>query len=67
MATESFYQDMVIDTPEAEANLLELLESGTRLKRGNTVFRWATPEFLDLVHEKYTKKQRCLEHRGRDR
>ena len=28
MATESFYEDMVIDTPEAEANLTELVESG---------------------------------------
>ena len=28
MATESFYEDMVIDTPEAAANLNELVESG---------------------------------------
>ena len=27
MATESFYEDMVIDTPEAAANLNELIES----------------------------------------
>ena len=39
MATESFYEDMVIDTPEAEANLTKLVESGVCWKRGNARFR----------------------------
>lgn len=39
MATESFFEDMVIDTPEVAANLTELLESGVRWKRGDTVIR----------------------------
>lgn len=36
MSTESFFEDMVIDTPEAAANLTALFESGVRLKRGDT-------------------------------
>lgn len=37
MATEPFYEDMVIDTPEAAANLNELIESGITWKPGNSV------------------------------
>ena len=37
-ATESFYEDMVIDTPEAAANLEALIASGVKWKRGDTVF-----------------------------
>ena len=37
MATESFYEDMVIDTPEAAANLNELVESGVVWERGDSV------------------------------
>lgn len=39
MATESFYQDMVIDTPEAAANLTELFESGVKWKRGDSKYK----------------------------
>lgn len=30
LPTESFYEDMVIDTPEAAANLTALFESGVK-------------------------------------
>lgn len=39
MATESFYQDMIIDTPEAAANLTELFESGVKWKRGDSKYK----------------------------
>ena len=35
MATESFFEDMVIDTPEAAANLEALIASGVKWKRGD--------------------------------
>lgn len=35
MATQSFYEDMVIDTQEAADNLNALFESGVKWKRGN--------------------------------
>ena len=57
MATESFYEDMVIDTPEAEANLTELVESGVCWKRGNARFRDADEEFVRRLVEKYNQKQ----------
>lgn len=41
MATKSFYQDMVIDTPEAAANLTELFESGIYWKSGNFQIEFA--------------------------
>ena len=34
-ATESFYEDMVIDTPEAAANLEALIASGVKWKRNS--------------------------------
>ena len=57
MATESFYEDMVIDTPEAEANLTELVESGVCWKRGNARFHDADEEFVRRLVEKYNQKQ----------
>ena len=44
MATESFFEDMVIDTPEAAANLEALIASGVRWKRGDTVFTYGDPK-----------------------
>ncbi|MDO5853558.1 MAG: hypothetical protein Q4Q62_05845 [Thermoplasmata archaeon] len=35
MATQSFFEDMVIDTPEAAANFNALFESGVKWRRGN--------------------------------
>lgn len=57
MATESFYQDMVIDTPEAAANLTELFESGVKWKRGNSRFVYNDPEVMKRLHDKYGMKQ----------
>ena len=39
MATESFYEDMVIDTKEAADNLNELVESGVVWTRGDAVVK----------------------------
>ena len=44
MATESFYEDMVIDTPEAAENLEALIASGVKWKRGDTVFTYGDPK-----------------------
>lgn len=46
MATESFFEDMVIDTPEAAANLTALFESGVRWKRGNSKITHLTADDL---------------------
>lgn len=43
MATESFYEDMVIDTPEAAANLNELIESGVVWECGDSVISMSAP------------------------
>ena len=56
MATESFFEDMVIDTPEAAANLEALCESGITWKRGDTKFRYNDPEVLKKLYEKHCKK-----------
>ena len=57
MVTEPFYEDMVIDTPEAEANLTELVENGASWKRGKARFRDADEEFVRRLVEKYNHKQ----------
>lgn len=44
MATESFYEDMVIDTPEAAANLNELVESGVVWERGDSVIKYVSAD-----------------------
>ena len=58
MATESFYEDMVIDTKEAADNLNELVESGVTWKRGNSVLKYASAdsEIARRLVEKYSKK-----------
>ena len=56
MTTESFYEDMIIDTPEAEANLTDLVESGVYWKRGNARFRDADKDFVRRLVEKYNQK-----------
>lgn len=58
-ATESFYEDMVIDTPEAAANLTALFESGVKWKRGNTVFKYGdvNSEQARRFIEKHKKKE----------
>lgn len=59
MATESFYEDMVIDTPEAAANLNELVESGICWKRGDSKIEYvgADSEVVRRLVEKYARKK----------
>ena len=42
MATESFYQDLVIDTPEAAARFAAVLEENKPYVSDGTVFREAS-------------------------
>ena len=59
LATESFYEDMVIDTPEAAANLNELIESGVVWERGDSVIKYVSAD-SDVVRrlvEKYAGKK----------
>ncbi len=59
MATESFFEDLVIDTPEAAANLNELVESGVVWERGNSVIKYAgvDSEVMRKLAEKYAVKK----------
>ena len=59
MATESFFEDMVIDTEEAAANLNELVESGVVWERGNSVIKYASAdsEIARKLIEKYARKK----------
>ena len=56
MATESFFEDMVIDTPEAAANLEALFESGVIWKRGDMKFRYNDPDVIRKLFEKHCKR-----------
>ena len=59
MAIESFYEDMVIDTLEAAANLNELVESGVVWERGDSVIKYVSAD-SDVVRrlvEKYAGKK----------
>ena len=58
-ATESFFEDMVIDTKEAADNLNELVESGVTWKRGNSVLKFASAddEIARKPVEKHSKKK----------
>ena len=49
---------MVIDTPEAAANLNELVESGVVWERGDSVIKYvsADSEVVRRLFEKYSKK-----------
>ena len=59
MATESFYEDMVIHTKEAADNLNELVDSGVTWKRGDTVVEYvsADHEIVRKLVEKYSRKE----------
>ena len=59
MATESFFEDMVIDTPEAAANLEALIASGVKWKRGDTVFTYGdvNSEWIRKAIENNSRKQ----------
>ncbi len=59
MATESFYEDMVIDTPEKAAAIERMCanpEKYTYHCTGNFNFRWATDEFLQELMAPYIEK-----------
>ena len=60
MATESFYEDMVIDTPEKAAAIEELFahpEKYTYHCQGIDRYQWADEEFLQRLKEKYCKRR----------
>ncbi len=59
MALESFYEDMVIDTPEKATALEDLFahpEKYTYYSTGKLNFRWTTREELDRLMAPYIKK-----------
>lgn len=56
-ATEPFIEGMVIDTPEAAANLEALFESGVKWKRGDTKFRYNDPDVIRKFFEKHCKNE----------
>lgn len=58
MATESFFEDMVIDSPEAIANLIDLIESGVGWERGDSVIVYADMggELARRIKEKYSPR-----------
>ena len=52
MATESFYEDMIIDTPEAAANLESFVKEGVCLTVDSTVeVKHADDKFLEELGE----------------
>ena len=57
--TESFYEDMVVDTFEAAARLEDLIESDVRWKRGDTVFSYGVvdDEFIRRMTETYGRRK----------
>jgi len=57
MAYESFFEDMVIDTPEAIANFKELIESGVTWKSNGNVIKFADDELIRKLVEKYNPKE----------
>ncbi len=57
MATESFYEDMVIDTPEAVANFVSFLEEEPTIAVDRSFsVKHADKECMDRLMEKYRKK-----------
>ncbi len=57
MAYKSFFEDMVIDTPEAIANFKELIESGVTWKSNGNVIKFADDELIRKLVEKYNPKE----------
>ena len=57
MATKSFFTDMVIDTPEAAANLEALIEEGRFWTcEGPDNFHMATREEIEAFIQKYEEE-----------
>ena len=50
MATESFFEDMVIDTPEAIANLEAFAQRGAMLNHSGRYEYWSTADDIRRVH-----------------
>lgn len=57
MAYKSFFQDMVLDTPEAIKNFEDLLESGVTWKYGGSVIEFADEDFYQELLEKYSAEE----------
>ena len=53
MATESFYQDLVIDTPEKAKVLDEVLEKNEPYQIKHTDIRYNDPEVIRRIKEHY--------------
>ena len=59
MPAESFYEDLVIDTPEAWENFLAFLEEEPHMKiNPNIKVRHASEETMKKFMEKHLKKDR---------
>ena len=59
MATESFYEDMIIDTPEALANLIAFAEEEPHLKVDKNIrIKHADEESMRRFVESASKKDR---------
>ena len=57
MATKSFFEDMVIDTPEAAARLTELFEENRVYVPLGIEYEENDPETMRLFIEKYNPEQ----------
>ena len=58
MATESFYEDLIIDTPEAAANLEALFDSGVFWTSTGTKFREITDEEILEMYARFKARER---------
>ncbi len=57
MATESFYEDMIIDTPEAMANLKAFAEEEPHLKVDESIkITYADEDSMDRFMEAHRRK-----------
>ncbi len=56
MSYESFFTDMVIDTPEKAERLNRYVESGITWKSNGSKIEFAGKEFIRKVIEKYNPK-----------
>ncbi len=69
MATQSFYEDLVIDTPEKAAAIERMCanpEKYTYHCQGIDRYQWADEEFLQRLKEKYYGRRGGTEGSGDD-
>lgn len=57
MATKSFYEDLVIDTPEAAENFTRFVEEGTVFHTDDNEVPLADEEFIFRLAEKHGYKE----------